>query len=365
MRSVHLTSAFMAMGLGLVTGILLFVPFVAASYRRRGRLTAGRFVLWGAALVYFWAIWTYTLLPLPDPAGYQCVGANIQPFAFVQDIRDSLASSGGGLRAAVMDFAVLQVVFNVVLFMPLGFFIRVLGGRGVVIATLTGLATTALIEFTQLTGVWGLYPCAYRFFDVDDLMANTLGALLGSLIALPFVGRRRSVAPAADVARPVTKPRRFLGVLCDWLAFVLLSVSITVGIRAVLLYVLNDREALNQDDYSGVVGTGVAFLVWLVVTLVSGRTVGDQAVQLQYDGGPLPRPLARLLRLLGGIGGYALLGLLPEGFGWVESLFVLVSLGALVFSAKGRGLPGLVSGQQVRDAREAPAAEPVRPVARG
>lgn len=345
-------SGIIAIGLGLVTGVLLFVPFVAVSYRRRGSLTFGRGLLWAAAVVYFWAIWTYTLLPLPDPETVRCAGVNLEPFHFIADIRESLARSGAGPRAALTDTAVLQVAFNVLLFAPLGFFVRALGSRGFLVSTVTGLAVSAFVEFTQLTGVWGIYPCAYRVFDVDDLMANTLGALLGSLLALPFFGRRRHLAPAAAVARPVTKPRRFLAMLCDWLAFTLLSVAITVGIRAFLLYVLNDREALNRDDYSALVGAGVSLLLWLVVTLVSGRTVGDHAVQLQYDGGTLPRPLARLLRLLGGIGGYALLGLLPEGLGWAGSLFVLVSLGTLVFSAKGRGLPGLVSGQQVRDARE-------------
>jgi len=359
MGDQQLMSGIVAIGLGLVTGVLLFVPFVAASYRRRGSLTLGRGLLWAAAVVYFWAIWTYTLLPLPDPETVRCAGVNLQPFGFVQDIRDSLARSGAGPRAALTDTAVLQVAFNVLLFAPLGFFVRALGSRGFLISTLSGLAVSAFVEFTQLTGVWGIYPCAYRVFDVDDLMANSLGALLGSLIALPFFGRRRQPAPATTLAHPVTKPRRLLGMLCDWLAFTLLSTAITVGIRAVLLYVLNDREALLRDDYSVAVGTGVAFLLWLVVTLVSGRTVGDHAVQLQYDGGPLPRPLARLLRLLAGIGGYALLGFLPVELGWVGSLFVLASLAALVFSARGRGLPGLVSGQRVRDARETPALVPV------
>ncbi|MFJ3958161.1 VanZ family protein [Arthrobacter sp. NPDC090010] len=342
----QLASGIIAIGLGLVTGVLLFVPFVAASYRRRGRLTLGRALLWAALVVYFWAIWTYTLLPLPDPETVRCAGVNLQPFGFVHDIQESLSRSGGGLRNAVTDTAVLQVAFNVLLFAPLGFFIRALGSRGVLVAGLTGLGVSALIEFTQLTGVWGLYPCAYRVFDVDDLMANTLGAVVGSLVALPFFRRREAAATA--VAQPVTKPRRLLGMFCDWLGFTLLSTSITVGIRAFLLYVMDDRQAMLDEHYSVGIGAGVTFLLWLMVTLVSGRTVGDHAVQLEYDGGALPRWAARLLRFLGGIGGYALLSY----FGFFEALFVLATLGALVFTERGRGLPGLLSGQRVRDARE-------------
>ena len=58
-------SAAVAIGLGVLVGTALFVPIVAVSYRRRGRLTLGRSLLWAAALVSFLAIWTYTLLPLP------------------------------------------------------------------------------------------------------------------------------------------------------------------------------------------------------------------------------------------------------------------------------------------------------------
>ncbi|WP_392336672.1 VanZ family protein [Loktanella salsilacus] len=38
---------------------------------------------------------------------------------------------------------------------------------------------TLLVELTQLTGAWGLYPCAWRQFNVDDLMMNALGVIFG------------------------------------------------------------------------------------------------------------------------------------------------------------------------------------------
>src|SRR5699024_12280953 len=38
-------------------------------------------------------------------------------------------------------------------------------------------------EITQLTGVYGIYNCPYRIFDVDDLLLNSTGALVGFLLA--------------------------------------------------------------------------------------------------------------------------------------------------------------------------------------
>lgn len=45
-----------------------------------------------------------------------------------------------------------------------------------------GGGLTLLMELTQLTGIWGLYPCAYRQFNVDDLLLNFLGVVLGFLL---------------------------------------------------------------------------------------------------------------------------------------------------------------------------------------
>lgn len=46
-----------------------------------------------------------------------------------------------------------------------------------------GFGLSLTVELTQLTGIWGLYPCAFRKFDVDDLLLNTLGVMLGFLAA--------------------------------------------------------------------------------------------------------------------------------------------------------------------------------------
>ena len=39
------------------------------------------------------------------------------------------------------------------------------------------------IELAQLTGLFFTYPGSYRLFDVDDLMANTLGGFLGTVLS--------------------------------------------------------------------------------------------------------------------------------------------------------------------------------------
>ncbi|MCW3492882.1 VanZ family protein [Microbacterium sp. SSM24] len=351
-----------AIALGFAAGVILFVPFVAVSYRRRGGLTFGRFTLWAAALVYFMAIWTHTLLPLPDPQAMVCAGTNTELFAFVDDLR-GVASRP---TTALTDPAALQLLLNVLLFVPLGFFVRVLGGRGVVVATLTGLGVSGFVEFTQLTGVWGLYPCAYRVFDVDDLLTNTIGAVVGSLLGLAVPRRHRGMvrSPDAYLPRPVTRSRRLLVMVCDAVGAWLVSLAVGVAFQIALAALGADVEVRDGSAATTVASTaGIA--VWFVVVLVTGRTVGDLAVQLRYEGGVLPEGLARTLRFAGGIGGFLVLFALPGAWDLIGWLYAVASI-VLVFTTRdARGLPGLVSGQRVVDAREPidPDTPPRRPAA--
>lgn len=338
----------LAIAIGALVGIVHFVPFVAISYRRHGGLTFGRFALWAAFLVYFLAIWTYTLLPLPDPDAVRCVGVNLNLLEFVTDIRGAITRPGNTLT----DPAVLQLVLNVILFVPLGFFLRVLGGRGILVALVVGLGLSAFIETTQLTGVWGLYPCAYRVFDVDDMLTNTTGALLGSILSLVLPKRMRGSEPSpdADDPRPVTKGRRFVGALCDLIGVVLLQGAVGVGVQAVSMYLLGN-PATESAPVGGVLAFVVPALLWFVVVLATGRTIGDLAVQLRYRGGPVPAVFARILRFIGGIGGWMLLGAIPEWGGILGGVFALVWLILLLTTPHGRGLSGVISGQQLSDAR--------------
>ena len=70
------------------------------------------------------------------------------------------------------NWSVYNLLGNVVMFLPFGFFPALLWRRYTWWrALLTGFAVTAFIECCQL--------CVGRAFDVDDLLLNALGAMLG------------------------------------------------------------------------------------------------------------------------------------------------------------------------------------------
>lgn len=353
----QLRNGILAVLAGGVVGVVAFVPFVAISYRRQGRLTPWRAALWAAALVYFWAIWTYTLLPLPDTASMRCAGVNLDPWAFVDDARGAARRPGPFLT----DPAILQLLLNVLLFVPLGFLLRVLGGRGILVAFAVGLGVSVVIETTQLTGVWGIYPCAYRVFDVDDMLTNTLGAVVGSLLALVVPARHRGAdrAADADLPRPVTRRRRMLGMLCDALGSALVIGGTGAAVQLWLEFVVGDQAATDDGMLASVVGVAAGTGLWLVVILATGRSIGDIAVRVRFSRGVLPTWLARPVRWATGVSGYTLLDAAPDPWNAFALIFALATVVLALSFRDGRGLPGVL-GARVTDSRAAPELVPPR-----
>ena len=328
-----------------VLALGLFVPFVAVQYRRHGTLRFGQLLIWSAVLVYALAVLAYTLLPLPTVTPALCAdgGASVQlhPGQVLHDIARSVARGHGLLRSSALQ----QAVFNVALFVPLGAFVRYLRGARVVTATAAGLGVSLLVELTQLTGNWFAYPCAYRVFDVDDLITNTTGALLGALLAPALVlvpGQHRDDDPGRP--RPVTAWRRLLGMVCDW------AVSQGTGIALAFTYrVVFDAETVParvDSVVQTILVSVVPALVLLVVLLRSHRSPGEAVVRLRprAAGGPP----AIVLRWLSGIGGYLLLS---AGESKVAGLLAVVSVVAVLVTRDHRGFAYRVVGWEVVDDR--------------
>ena len=92
-------------------------------------------------------------------------------------------TKGMGLsRFATGVFA--QLFFNIAMFIPLGVLTAGCLWWGLRASTLAGFGLSLFIELSQLSGNWGLAPCPYRTFDVDDLINNTAGALMGALLVM-------------------------------------------------------------------------------------------------------------------------------------------------------------------------------------
>jgi glycopeptide antibiotics resistance protein len=359
----RLLPSVLALAGATVLAFLLFVPFVIRSYRRRGELGFGPAVVAFGMLVYSLALVAYTMLPIPPVDAAWCAAhpkygdPQLNPLQFVHDIRTE--SRTPGLRGMLANPALQQVLFNVALFVPLGAFVARRFRPGLLAAAAAGFGVSLLIEVTQLTGNWFLFPCPYRLFDVDDLLANTLGAVFGVLLA-PLL-RRLTARPDAppDVPRPVTTGRRLLGMVVDMVSVFLLG-GVIAAVANLLAWFVADLP-MGEQPFGRI--TSVTLNYWLPAALVlalpsfgrGGATFGQRAVRLRRER-PDGRPagLAVVPALLGGGFGYYVLVGSGQFSPLASTLAFLLGFVCLVLAWRPRshrGLSGLVSGLVVVDAR--------------
>lgn len=100
-------------------------------------------------------------------------GAFTPNLVLFKEIRRSIWCYQNGMKG----YFYLNVVMNVVAFMPFGFILPIISpkNRGIFSVTLLGFELTFLIELLQKFLKVGS-------FDVDDMLLNTVGALLGFLL---------------------------------------------------------------------------------------------------------------------------------------------------------------------------------------
>ncbi len=248
----------MAVLLWPLLSLLLTVPFLVVLYRRDGwlRLTAV-FAIY-ASILYAAGLVCFTLYPLPSgdsgPGITYGIPPILDPLNFVHDI------ARGGLSA------VLQLLFNVVLFVPLGFVAKTLLRLGLLSTAGISLAATCLIETAQLTGLFGVYPFAFRTFDVNDLMCNTLGGLIGwALGHLAVMLTRRGPEGLPPVTHRPGFARRCVTLWTDAMIIDVCSVVprmvVVVGLRVALGESSVDAAFLDRFN-------AVASLVCFVVAFV-------------------------------------------------------------------------------------------------
>ncbi|MHC2186122.1 VanZ family protein [Rathayibacter agropyri] len=124
-----------------------------------------------ATLAWLAVIASITLTPAPYPSG--------EPSDLIRGI---IAFLGSTPLTRWFDFTVAEFTANVLLFVPLGALVAAqLPPRRRLLAALIGLGVSAVIETAQL--LW----LPTRVADVQDLVSNGSGSLLGALLTVLLI----------------------------------------------------------------------------------------------------------------------------------------------------------------------------------
>lgn len=343
------------------------LPYVAVQYRRHGALGTGQLILAGLFGLYLVGLAFAVVLPLrpvsPDFCQVFGVNAKLNPFHVLTEAR--LEYSSGGLGAVLRNAHVQDLPLNVLLFIPLGMFVRHLLGRGVLATVAIGAGVSLLIELTQLTGDWGLYPCAYRFFSTSDLITNTIGAAIGAILApaLRLVPGQATPTSRAELRR-VSPRRRFLAAMCN-VALITAAGFALLAAFGLLLDATRGQLFLSDSIRSQALRAFALVLVpgttvFLLIPLIwEGRTPGEWAVLLRPanrgsdTSAPAPMTLvARFALVQGPLLLTAAAGVAGLELAWFVFALLALLHTALVLTARAsNGGAELRLGIEVKDAR--------------
>lgn len=342
-----------------ILAVLFTVPYIAFNYHKYGSVLSLRILIVYSFVLYLLCVYCLVILPLPTAqAAAQLQGhpAQLVPFAFLQDIADSAGvvwSQPGTWPDMLRAGAFWTTVFNLFMTMPFGvylhYYFRCSARRTLVLSFLLSL----FFELTQLSGLYFLYPGSYRIFDVDDLMVNTLGSMIGYLLGyLPL-----RLLPTRD---ELDRDSYLRGQQVSFLRR-LVALCYDAGVCLVLavLWIITARACPGLDR----LGAWACPLLWtayfmLCPLIFRGRTVGYHLTRLQVVSleGRRPRWYQLALRyacLLAALCWAPLL--LGYGIALLEGRAALSPLAALVSRGLlGAGLCFLLLFEVVRGAMRRP-----------
>ena len=178
-------AVYMALLICPFIAIVITVPFVIVQYKKTKVINVIRCANFYLMIFFTLCAYFVTMLPFPTIKEVEKLkGPFVQliPFyCFYDFVSNSglVISDWTTVLPAFSGGIMLGIVFNVLMLVPTGFFLRRLYKLRKREMILVGFMISLIFEFTQLTGLFGIYPNPYRIFDVDDLIQNTFGMFIG------------------------------------------------------------------------------------------------------------------------------------------------------------------------------------------
>ncbi|WP_367925745.1 VanZ family protein [uncultured Ruthenibacterium sp.] len=209
-----------------ILAAVLTVPYVLYQYRKFGSIPLLRTAVLYSFALYLLTCYFLVILPIPSFEAVEAMQtpiANLIPGSAILEFLEQYPQNFATLGAywnLLTSSAMKDVIFNVLMLVPLGVYLRYYFEFRWKKAVLCGFFLSLFFELTQLTGLYGFYPRPYRLFDVGDLITNTFGTLLGWLATPLFCfflpSRQKLDERAYRKGEKVPFLRRVAAFCLDW-----------------------------------------------------------------------------------------------------------------------------------------------------
>ena len=199
---------------------LITLPYVLKEYHKYGSVYWYRALIIYSFILYLLTAYFLVILPLPsreDVMALTTPTTQLIPFNFITDF---INNSGFVLNdfstyiTALKSSQFIVPIFNIILTIPFGAYLHYYFKYSFKKTVLWSFLLSLFFELTQVTGLYFIYPRGYRLFDVDDLILNTFGGLIGYFVGsllLKFLPNREEIDDTAKaLVRKVSIIRRSL-----------------------------------------------------------------------------------------------------------------------------------------------------------
>ena len=211
--------------------MIFTLPYIIYNYRKYGSVFSARILIVYSFVLYLLCAYFLVILPLPSMQEVELMsGPSTQliPFHFLADIvKEMPADQPFSFFSLLHNRALLQTLFNIVMTVPFGIYLRYYFRCGFRKCVLYTFLLSLFFELTQLSGLYFIYPRSYRLFDVDDLLGNTLGGIIGYGIIQPFLhilpARAQLDRRSYERGTSVSFGRRLIAFIADLLVMTLLG----------------------------------------------------------------------------------------------------------------------------------------------
>ena len=176
------------------------IPFILIEYHKFGSINKLRVLIIYSFIFYLITIYFLVILPLPpiwEVIKLTTPKAQLIPFNFVRSfIRETplVITKPNTYLKALFHPSFYTVFYNVLMTIPFGIYLRYYFKASLWKTIKYSFLLSLFFELTQLTGLYFIYARPYRLFDVDDLIMNTLGGVVGYYI----MGKFNKFLPTRD-----------------------------------------------------------------------------------------------------------------------------------------------------------------------
>ena len=254
--------------------VIFTIPYLIYNYKKYGSIMSLRLWIIYSFILYMLITYCLIILPLPSPEKAQALRGHhmqLNPLNFIFDIIKNTKIDLNHPKSFLTIFnnwGFLTTIFNIFMTLPFGFYLRYYFQNNLKQVLIKTFLLSLFFELTQLSGLYFIYQGNYRLFDVDDLITNTLGGLLGFLLAgalIKFLPTRAEIDQKSyDRSQKISLLRRFIAMFFDIVASAIFS--FTIG--TILIKFFNFNNAIPISLLM------VVLFLSLISTITNGRTPG-------------------------------------------------------------------------------------------